>query len=94
MYYFMRTLSTNTTNLAVEPIDTNENVKVMIQDQDGISHNQRKLMFAGNSWMTSTKHPVLVEDLEGVHQHLVLYFRCGMQLKMSRQTSKTRKGFF
>ena len=50
MWIFMRTLTSKTINLKMKPNDFVETVKVMIQDVDGNSPNQQKLMFAGKGW--------------------------------------------
>ena len=50
MWIFMRTFTSKIINLEMKPNDTIETVKVMIQDVDGNSPNQQKLMFAGKGW--------------------------------------------
>ena len=88
MQIFVKTLTSKTIILEVEPSDSIENVKTKIQDEEGIPPDQQRLIFAGQQ----LKDNHTLEDYNIRKEstlHLIPRLHGGMQIYVKTLTKKT-----
>ena len=85
---FVKTLTGKTITLEVKASDTIENMKAKIQDKEGISPNQQRLMFDGKQLENEkTVYYYNIQQGDTVHQELGIYR--SMKIKTLTCTGKT-----
>ena len=85
MPIFIKTLTGKIITLEVKPSDTVENLKYMIQDKEGIPHDQQTLLLVAKQ--LENKHTVLFYNIQQ-ESKLYLIFRLYMQISVKTPTGK------